>query len=301
MGIPYNRSVDGILVIDKPDGITSHDVVNRVRRLSGQKRVGHLGTLDPIATGVLPVAVGRATRLAQFFLHRDKVYEAVIRFGYATDTYDRAGQRVGEEVAVTLDRAGLEQMVETYRGEFDQVPPPISAKKVHGVPAYKLARRNQPVELAPVRVRVEEFTVLEVDGPRARVRVRCSAGAYLRGLAHDMGQKLGVGAHVESLRRLAAGEFTLEMARTLEQLETLLQEGRLAEALVPTEELLPEAPAECVDTITAAQILHGRDFRVSPFRVRQGARLVKAMDTDGRLLAIGEIRLPHLYHPIVVL
>jgi tRNA pseudouridine55 synthase len=293
--------VDGILVVDKPEGITSHDVVNRVRRLARQDRVGHLGTLDPIATGVLPVAIGRSTRLAQFFLHRDKAYEAVIRFGFATDTYDRAGEPLGEEVAVTLDAGELDRLMEAYRGEFQQAPPPISAKKIHGVPAYKLARRNQPVELAPVRVRVDEFTLLGIDGPRARVRVRCAAGVYLRALAHELGQKLGVGAHVESLRRVAVGEFTLEMARTLEELEGLAGQGRLAEALVPASQLLPEAPAECVDALTASQILHGRDFRVSPFRVRQGARLVKALDADGRLLAIGEIRLPNLYHPIVVL
>jgi tRNA pseudouridine55 synthase len=293
--------VDGILVVDKPEGITSHDVVNRVRRLARQDRVGHLGTLDPIATGVLPVAVGRCTRLAQFFLHRDKVYEAVIRFGFATDTYDRAGERMGEEVAVSLEAGELERLMSAYRGEFAQSPPPISAKKVHGVPAYKLARKNRPVELAPVRVRVDEFTLLGIEGPRARVRVRCSAGVYLRALAHELGQELGVGAHVENLRRLAVGEFTQEMARTVDELDGLVKEGRLAEALVPAEQLLPEAPAECVDAVTASQILHGRDFRVSPFRVRQGARLVKALDADGRLLAIGEMRLPNLYHPIVVL
>ncbi len=297
----YNRNVDGVLVIDKPEGLTSHDVVNRVRRISGQKRVGHLGTLDPIATGVLPVALGRATRLAQFFLHRDKVYEAVLRFGFATDTYDRAGQRIGEEVPVTLDRAALETLFAGYQGDMDQVPPPVSAKKVHGVAAYRLARQNRPVELPPVRVRIHEFRLLDVDGPRARVRVHCSPGFYLRALAHDLGQKLGVGAHVESLRRLAAGEFSLESAQALEQLEALARDGRLAEALVPAERLLPEAPVECVDAATAAHILHGRDFRVSPFRVRQGSRLVKAIDSDGRLLAIGEIRLPNLYHPIVVL
>jgi tRNA pseudouridine55 synthase len=133
------------------------------------------------------------------------------------------------------------------------------------------------------------------------VRVRCSAGVYLRALAHELGQELGVGAHVENLRRLAVGEFTQEMARTVDELDGLVKEGRLAEALVPAEQLLPEAPAECVDAVTASQILHGRDFRVSPFRVRQGARLVKALDADGRLLAIGEMRLPNLYHPIVVL
>lgn len=288
-------------MVDKPEGITSHDVVSRVRRLTGTARVGHLGTLDPIATGVLPLALGRATRLAQFFLHRDKTYEAVIRFGFATDTYDRAGRPLGEEKPVTLDRARLEELIAAYRGEFEQTPPPVSAKKVHGVAAYKLARKQLPVELAPVKVRVDEFTLLEIDGPRARVRVRCSAGAYLRGLAHDMGQKLGVGAHVENLRRTAAGEFTLGQARTLEQIAALCQENRLAEALIPAAELMPEAPAEQVDAVTAAQILHGRDFRVSPFRVRSGSRLVKAIDTQGRLLAIGEVRLPNLYHPIIVL
>ena len=290
-----------MLVVDKPEGITSHDVVYRIRRMTGVKRVGHLGTLDPIATGVLPVAIGRATRLAQFFLHRDKTYEAVMRFGFATDTYDRAGEPLGPDTPVTLDWEQLEPLLAAYRGEFDQVPPPISAKKIHGVPAYKLARKHLPVELAPVRVRVDEFALLEVEGSRARVRVRCSAGVYLRSLAHELGQKVGVGAHVENLRRTAAGEFTLEMARTLEQLGAMAAENRLREALVPSEQLMPEAPAECVDAITAAQILHGRDFRVSPFRVRQGSRLVKALDPDGRLLAVGEIRLPNLYHPIVVL
>ena len=293
--------MDGILVIDKPAGLTSHDVVNRVRRLTGLRRVGHLGTLDPLATGVLPVAVGRSTRLAQFFLHREKTYEAVIRFGFATDTYDREGDPTGPEVPVTLDAAGLEPLLAGCRGEFDQTPPPVSAKKVHGVAAYKLARKNQPVELAPVRVRVEEFTLLGVEGARARVRVRCSAGVYLRALAHDLGQKMGCGAHVEELRRTTAGEFTIDRAHTLEQLQELCREDRLATALVPAAELLPEAPAQCVDAVTAAQILHGRDFRVSPFRMQSGSRLVKAVDAEGRLLAIGEVRLANLYHPIVVL
>ncbi len=293
--------MDGILVVDKPPGFTSHDVVDRIRRLTGIQRVGHLGTLDPIATGVLPLALGRATRLAQFLLHRDKTYEAVIRFGFATDSYDRAGQPLGPEVPVNVDRAQLETLMAAYRGEFEQVPPSISAKKIHGVAAYKLARKQKPLDLTPVKVRVDEFTLLALDGARARVRVRCSAGFYLRALAHDIGQTLGVGAHVEELRRTAAGEFTLEEAHTLEQIETLTREDRLAQILVPPLQLLPEVPAEHVDAITAAQILHGRDFRVSPFRVRSGARLVKAIDVQGRLLAIGEIRLPNLYHPIVVL
>jgi tRNA pseudouridine55 synthase len=293
--------VDGILVVDKPAGITSHDVVNRVRRLARIQRVGHLGTLDPIATGVLPLAMGRATRLAQFFLHREKTYEAVIRFGFATDTYDSAGLPAGPDVPVALSAERLEELLASYRGEFDQIPPPISAKKVNGVAAYKLARKLRPVELEPVRVRVDEFTLLGVEGARAKVRIRCSAGTYLRALAHDMGQKIGTGAHVENLRRLAAGEFTLDMAQTLEQIRDLAAQNRLEEVLIRGADLLPEAPAEQVDAITAAQILHGRDFRVSPFRVRPGSRLVKVIDMHGRLLAIGKVKLPNLYHPIVVL
>lgn len=293
--------MDGIIVLDKPQGISSHDAVQKLRRIAGIKRVGHLGTLDPIATGVLPLVIGKATRLSRFFLGHDRSYDADIRFGFSTTTYDACGEPTSERKEVTLDSEQLEEVITQFQGKLSQMPPPVSAKKIGGVPAYKLARKNKPVDLDPVEVEVYEFTLREVEGSLARVTVRCSAGTYMRSLAHDIGQRLEVGAHVEALRRTAMGEFTLEMARTVEQLEALREQDQLAEALLPATQVLPEIPLERVDAATAAQIAHGRDFRISPYGNRKGAKHVKAVDPHGRLVAIGEARLPLLYHPIVVL
>ncbi|HXG35063.1 MAG TPA: tRNA pseudouridine(55) synthase TruB [Bryobacteraceae bacterium] len=293
--------MDGVIVVDKPEGWTSHDAVNKVRRLAGTRKVGHLGTLDPLATGVLPLVVGRATRLAQFLMRGDKTYDAVVRFGYATDTYDRDGTPVSPVTEPELDRARLEAVLDQFRGRITQMPPPISAKKVGGTPAYRLVRRNIPVELKPVEVTVHSIELLEIQGPEARLLVRCSQGTYMRSIAHDLGQALGCGAFLKSLRRLASGDFRIEQARTIPELEELARQGRLAEALIPAAQLLPEFPSEMVDSLTARQIRQGRDFRVSPFRARTGARYVKAVTPDGQLVAIGEQKLPNLYHPCVVL
>lgn len=293
--------VDGVIVVDKPPGWTSHDVVAKMRRLAGTRKVGHLGTLDPAATGVLPLVIGRATRLAQFYTRNDKIYEGVIHFGCSTDSYDADGTPTSPEVAVTLDRAALEKALDGSRGAFEQAPPPVSAKKIGGKPAYELARKQQPVDLKPVPVEVYELTVLSVEGCEASARVHCSAGTYLRSIAHDAGQVLGCGAHLKSLRRIASGHFTIESARTLEQLGALAAEGRLGEALVPAAELLPEFPVETVDSVTAGQIRNGRDFRVSPFQPVSGSRFVKALNPEGDLIAIGEAKLPHVYHPVLVL
>jgi tRNA pseudouridine55 synthase len=293
--------VDGVIVVDKPREWTSHDVVNRMRRLAGTRKVGHLGTLDPGATGVLPLVIGRATRLAQFYTRNDKVYEGAIRFGCSTNTYDADGVPAGPELPVTLNRDELETVLDRFRGEFAQTPPPVSAKKIAGRPAYELARKNQPVELKPVDVKVFALEVLEMQGAEAKVRVHCSAGTYLRSIAHEAGQALGCGAYLKTLRRTASGDFKIESARTLEQLAALAAEGRVVEALIPASQLLPEFPAELVDTITVGQIRNGRDFRVSPFQARKGARYVKAVTPQGELVAIGEARLPHLYHPVLVL
>ena len=293
--------MDGLLVLDKPTGISSHGAVQRLRRLTGVKKIGHLGTLDPLGTGVLPMVIGRATRLARFFGHHHRVYEAVIRFGFSTDSYDADGEPVSEPKQVQVTREQIENMLPRFRGRLMQTPPPISAKKIDGVPAYKLARMNKPVELEPVEIEVHAFDLLEVENARARVRVSCSTGTYMRSLAHDLGCEMGLGAHVETLRRLAMGALTIEDARTVEQLEQLRDDGMLADALLPPETLLPELPAERVDAATAARIAHGRDFRISAFGDGKGAKLVKAIAPDGRLLAIAEARLPLLYHPIVVL
>jgi tRNA pseudouridine55 synthase len=293
--------VDGAVVVDKPADWTSHDVVNKMRRIAGTRRIGHLGTLDPSATGVLPLVIGRATRLAKFYARNDKVYDGVVHFGYSTTTYDAAGERTCEEKTVLLDRAELETAFSPFRGAFEQVPPPVSAKKVGGRPAYELARKQLPVELKPAAVKVYALEILGVEGCEARLRVHCSAGTYLRSIAHDAGQALGCGAFLKSLRRTASGDFRIESAHTLEELATLSAEGRLDEVLIPAAQLLPEFPAEMVDAITAGQIRNGRDFRVSPFQVRKEARYVKAVTPQGDLVAIGEARLPNVYHPVLVL
>ncbi len=293
--------MDGVIVVDKPREWTSHDVVNKMRRIAGTRKVGHLGTLDPGATGVLPLVIDRATRLAQFYTRNDKVYEGVIHFGYSTDSYDADGEPTSPEVAVTLDRAQLDAILDRFRGEFAQIPPPVSAKKIAGRPAYELARKHQPVDLKPVDVNVFALDILRLDGCEAEVRVHCSAGTYLRSIAHEAGQILGCGAFLKSLRRVASGDFKIEAARTLEEIAALAAAGRLEEALIPSAQLLPDFPIEMVDSITAGQIRNGRDFRVSPFHVRKSSRYVKAVTQQGDLIAIGEARLPHLYHPVLVL
>ena len=276
-------------------------MVNKVRRFAGTRKVGHLGTLDPAATGVLPLVIGRATRLAQFYTRNDKIYEGVIHFGYSTDSYDADGQATSPEQKIVLDREQLEAALQKFRGPFAQVPPPVSAKKIAGRPAYEMARKNQPVELKPVDVEVYSLEVVRMEGCEAAVRVHCSAGTYLRSIAHDAGQALGCGAFLKSLRRIASGDFKIEAARTLEQLAALAEAGRFEEAVIPAAQLLPDFPAEVVDALTAGQIRNGRDFRISPFHVRPGGRFVKAVNSDGQLVAIGEARLPHLYHPVLVL
>ena len=292
---------DGAVVVDKPKGITSHDVVNRVRRLFETRKVGHLGTLDPLATGVLPLVIGRATRLAQFFVLGEKKYDARVQFGFSTDTYDSEGAPVSEAVEPLFTRDELDRALEKFRGTFLQTPPPVSAKKVSGTPAYKLARKKIAVELKPVEVTVLSLEVMEFAGDTARILVHCSAGTYVRSIAHELGRELGCGAFIQQLRRTASGEFTEPQARTLEELDELSRRGALSEALVPASELLPHFPAALVDAQTAGSIRQGKDFRLSPFRPAPNARLVKAITQEGALVAIGEARLPHLYHPVVVL
>lgn len=292
--------MDGIIVVDKPPEWTSHDVVNKMRRLVGTRKVGHLGTLDPGATGVLPLVIGRATRLARFFTRNDKIYEGVIHFGYSTGSYDMDGVPASPETAVTLDWANADAVLDRFRGEFWQTPPPVSAKKIAGRPAYELARKNLPVELAPVSVKASALDILTIDGCEVTIRIHCSAGTYVRSVAHEAGQALGCGAFLKALRRVASGDFKIEQARTLEELAALAAEGRLGDALLPAAGLLPEFPSELVDATTLAQIRNGCDFRVSPFQVRGEARYVKALTPEGELVAIGEAVLPFVYHPVLV-
>jgi len=209
--------MNAVLIIDKPAGLTSHDVVNRARRLLQERSIGHLGTLDPMATGVLPLVIGSLTRLAQFYTSSEKTYEGSIRFGFATDTYDADGEPTSAAKEVTLSREVVDDAAARFHGVIEQTPPAFSAKKIAGVPAYKLARRQKEVVLKPVQVEIKEFEILSVDSDRARFRARVASGTYMRSVAHEMGQALTCGAHLESLRRTAVAEFTIANAHTLEE------------------------------------------------------------------------------------
>jgi len=210
--------MNSVLIIDKPAGLTSHDVVNRARRILHERSIGHLGTLDPMATGVLPLVTGSLTRLAQFYTASEKTYEGSIRFGFATDTYDADGEATTTPQSVHLRAEEVETLAARFRGVITQTPPPFSAKKIKGVPAYKLARQQKAVVLQPVQVEIKEFEILAVEIDRVRFRARVASGTYMRAVAHDLGRELACGAHLESLRRTAVAEFTLEDAHTLEEL-----------------------------------------------------------------------------------
>src|SRR5579862_7335745 len=198
---PKPPPFDGILVVDKPRGRTSHDVVEMVRRLAGFRQIGHFGTLDPLATGVLVLALGRATRLARFYTGRRKRYTCAVRFGFATDTYDADGQALGPDAAPSLDADALQKFADGFLGKIQQIPPAFSAKKIHGRPAHELARKQKPVKLEPVEVEVQEFRLTGVEGSCARFSVECGSGTYIRSLAHDLGKLQGSGAHLAEIAR----------------------------------------------------------------------------------------------------
>ncbi|HEY3937109.1 MAG TPA: tRNA pseudouridine(55) synthase TruB [Bryobacteraceae bacterium] len=293
--------MDGLVLIDKPAGCTSHDVVNRWRKLAKTKRAGHLGTLDPMATGLLALVTGTATRLARFYGKQDKTYRAEITLGVFSDTYDAEGRITETGVAPPSDDAIVHAALARFSGRFLQTPPPVSAKKIGGVRAYKLARQQAPVELQPVEVEVKRLDVESIAGPKVEIVVTCSAGAYIRSIAHDLGGELGCGALLSRLRRTQAGEFTIEDAKTIAELTELAAQERLAEVVIPPAKLLAGTPSQHFDALAEVQIRQGRDFRTSPFVVPPGAPFVKALSQTGELIAIGELKIPNLYHPGTVL
>ena len=292
--------MDGAIILDKPAGITSFAAVRKIRWLVGGEKVGHVGTLDPLGTGVLPMLVGRATRLARFYLRHKREYVAKIRFGWATSTYDAEGEPVDGPRNVDLHDNDLEALLDGFRGTVHQVPPPVSAKKVKGVRAYKLARKRKPVALDPVEVTIDELELVGLAGPVATLRCLCSVGTYIRSLAHDLGKEIGCGAHVTELRRTLVGDFGIDVALSMDQLETMHDEDRIEEALLSPVDLLPEIPVQRVDAGVAARIRVGHDFRVNPFGQSSEARLVKAVGPDGRLLCVGKAVSPRLFHPFLV-
>ena len=290
--------MDGVLVIDKPAGFTSHDAVNRVRRLLGERSVGHLGTLDPLATGVLPLVLGKMTRLAQFYTGAEKSYQGIIRFGFATDTYDATGEPIAPPSEVEASLEQMEESAKRFRGRIQQIPPPFSAKKINGVPAYKLARKLQPVELKSVEVEIKEFKLMNWDGERLSFQARVAAGTYMRSVAHEMGTAAGCGAHLETLRRTAVAEFSESEAHTLEELAAAAGEGTADDLLVHPRRLLPEFPCVTADEETAAKIRVGRAVNLAEF---SPARQVKVFQGQKQLIAIATRVAGTLFHPKIVL
>ncbi|MCX8160407.1 MAG: tRNA pseudouridine(55) synthase TruB [Candidatus Saccharicenans sp.] len=249
--------MDGLIVVDKPAGLTSHDVVLKIRKALRVKRIGHAGTLDPLATGVLLVTVGQATRLFPYLSGMDKTYTGEIRLGQATDTYDSEGQPQGPESQAFPAEKELLEVASSFVGEISQLPPPFSAKKINGQPAFKLARQGLRPELNPVRVTVHRFLILDYSPPRVSFLVECSSGTYIRSLAHDLGQRLGCGAHLSALRRVAAGHYTEEEAVSLEKIEGLAREKAFDRFLIPLDRLLPDYPAIWLDEQGARAFAHG--------------------------------------------
>jgi tRNA pseudouridine55 synthase len=322
--------MNGVLIVDKPPGLTSHDVVNRVRRILHQPSVGHLGTLDPLATGLLPLVTGNLTRLAQFYTSSEKTYEGVIRFGFATDTYDSEGEPSGPTQAVNVTLEQMRGLAARFVGRTDQMPPPFSAKKINGVPAYKLARKHKDVPLKAVQVEIKEFEILGLEGAgldgegsegkgskdgvsernglqgdRASFRARVASGTYMRSVAHDMGQQIGCGAHLASLRRTALGEFSLSDAHTLEELTAVSQNGQsgeiskeLAAMFVHPRRLLPQFPCVTANDEVVGHIRSGRAVNLPDF---SEARQVKVFAGQRELIAIATRIAGTLFHPKIVL
>ena len=294
--------MDGVVVIDKPAGITSHDVVAVARRALGERRIGHTGTLDPMATGVLPLACGRATRLVRFLSASDKSYVARVRFGVTTDSYDITGAEV-TRTDRQPSRESIERGLVSLRGEYDQRPPAYSAKRVGGQRAYDLARRDAPVALEPVRVRVTRADLDGFEGPTATIELTCSAGFYVRTFAHALGELAGTGACLETLRRTRSGEFELGQAITID----LLQDPPTVErAFIPLDRLLPQFPAVRLTEEGRRRVSHGQTVEAphvaGQLNGTSAAPWVRIFDAGGRLVALGTGgHVTGALHPSVVL
>lgn len=289
--------MNGLLVMDKPAGMTSHDVVAIVRRATGERSIGHLGTLDPMATGVLPLLLGKYTRLAQFFGQSEKWYEGRIRFGYSTDTFDAEGEPTSTPALLRVDLEQLGKLAESFHGEIDQIPPVYSAKKIQGVPAHKLARAGANVPVKAARITVYDFQLLSLEGDEASFTIHVSAGGYVRSVAHELGQFAGCGAHLSALRRTRAGAFTLGHALGVNDLKAL-STAEIAARLPHPRTLLPEIPSVTVDEQTAGKLRNGMQVNVPDF---SQSLLIKIFTSPTELLAIGRRIAGTLVQPIVVI
>jgi tRNA pseudouridine55 synthase len=293
--------MNGLVLIDKPGGCTSHDIVNRWRRLAGAKKTGHLGTLDPMATGLLLLLTGTATRLAPLFHSSHKTYRAAVTLGLESDTYDIDGAVLETGRPIPQDEQQIRTALLSFHGRFLQTPPRVSAKKIKGVAAHKLVRQNVDFDLKPVEVEVQSLEAGQVMSNKLELLITCSTGTYIRSIAHDFGKLLGCGAVLSSLRRVEVGDFRVDDASTIEQLEQLAKTGRLDKAVLPQSHLLPDLPAEHFTQEVEMQIRQGRSFRSSPFVIPPGTPKIRALSQTGELIAIADMTMPNVYHPYLVL
>jgi tRNA pseudouridine55 synthase len=275
---------EGILNINKPRGPTSHDLVDQVRALTGIRRVGHAGTLDPLATGVLLICVGRATRVAEYLAAGMKRYRARLLLGIATDTYDAEG-KITAETEVAVERAELEAALDGFRGTIQQLPPMYSAIKHQGKPLHRLARRGETVERQPREVEIYELALTDWDPPECTIELACSAGTYVRALAHDLGQSLGCGASLAALTRLASGSFSLEDSVSVEELSSAAAGGRWTDLLLPLDAALSHLPALTLADDEARRVRSGQPVP-GPDAVNNPQGLARAYGADGAFLAI---------------
>lgn len=290
--------MNGLLIVDKAGGMTSHDVVNRLRRMTGEQSIGHLGTLDPMATGVLPMLLGKFTRLAQYFGKLDKTYTGTIRLGFATDSYDADGAATTAVLPVTATIEQVRDAARHFHGEMEQMPPVFSAKKIGGKPAYKLAREGRAVDLKPSRIHIRSFEITGLSGDCASFEVSVSAGGYVRSIAHELGERLGCGGHLSSLRRTSAGPFLIDQALTLDQIAKLGDEEAIERSLVHPRALLPEMPSVTADEVTSGRIRNGAAINLPEY---SNAPLVKVFVGQRQMIAIGKRVAGTLFQPVLVM
>ncbi|MEJ2110771.1 MAG: tRNA pseudouridine(55) synthase TruB [Acidobacteriota bacterium] len=276
--------MDGVVVIDKEPGWTSHDVVAKIRNILKVKKVGHAGTLDPFATGVLPLTLGKATRLTNYFLASDKVYLGVMRFGFATDTYDVDGEPVGDRTEPVLDISKLEEIFSHYRGTIQQVLPPYSAKKIKGRPLYSYARQGIDVTPPTKTVHIKTLKLGGINHCEVEFELACSAGTYARGLAHDIGREYGCGAHLVHLRRVRSGEFPIEKAVSLRENEQFHPPDFFSDRIIPLKELLPELPCIVVQESDKKKLLNGIDLNLLTTDVE--SEEFRIIDESGELITL---------------
>jgi tRNA pseudouridine55 synthase len=290
--------LDGILNINKTQGLTSHDVVARVRKLLKQKRVGHAGTLDPSATGVLPICIGQGTRVAEYLSESGKAYQAVITFGIVTDTYDSEGSVLRTVDTSQLHLEEITAVLPTFLGQQMQLPPIYSAIKLQGQPAYKRARAGETIALQPRPIEIQQLQILDWQPPQLTLAITCSKGTYIRSLAYDLGEALGYGAHLSSLVRTRSGPFTLAESITLTQLAVEVEQGTWNTYVYPPDSALSQYPAIHLDTTTSTRVLHGNMFH---FDLAMATDLARVYDATGRFIAIAKWNTSHhLWQPVKV-